>query len=438
MKRNDFSFALFLMGLFSQTQIRLIGFMDISEAFAYVAGPIFFILDFERIKRNGFGVFFLVWFLCGIGAFVSSWVNNTPFVNMARGVATPISVFCLSSVFYHFLSRDFKAYKWFFIGAAISTILSVFVFQRGYERSLGGDLEATGEAATKAVMSYSLFWFSIWGTLITIPIYMFYRKLPRWYPIVCALWFMFYGFFSAGSRSSLGMTIVTILLFIIGGKTHESMRYVKKHFVSIMLFLAILTPFVGQFYKYCAVNNYLGERAYNKYMGQTKIGEGILNILMSGRSGFFAGLRAAVDRPILGYGPWPIDEKGYYREYVRKYGDVEDLRHIDKMELQGRRERIPGHSWIVVFWTWYGALGLLCMLYIGWLLLSTLKNRMAVIPDLFGYFAFMLPTMLWGWLFSPFGSRTGMSLMFVLCVFVKSIDKGRFRLTYDEKGWIGQ
>ena len=104
-KRSSYAaWVMFLMGLFSQTQIRLIGFMDISEAFAYVAGPIFFILDLQKLRRHGFGKFLFIWFLCTVGAFVSSWVNNTPFINMMRGVAAPVSVFCLTCVFHHFLS----------------------------------------------------------------------------------------------------------------------------------------------------------------------------------------------------------------------------------------------------------------------------------------------------------------------------------------------
>ena len=430
MKKNSSVVPMFLMGLFSQTQIHLIGFMDISEAFAYVAGPIFFILDFERIKRNGFGNFFLIWFLCIVGALASSWVNNTYFQQMARGLATPVSVFCLASVFHHFLSQDFKAYKWFFLGAAISAVLCIFVFQRGFDRIVGGEI-TTGEAATEAVMSYSLFWLAIWGTWITTPVYMFYLKLPRWYPIVCALWFMIYGLFSAGSRSSLGLMVVTILLLILGGKASNTMKYVKRHFATIAMVIAVLAIGAGQFYKYCAINNYLGEDAYNKYIVQTKRGEGLMHILMAGRSGFFAGLRAAIDKPILGHGPWARDEKGYFREYVYKYGDAEDIKVIDASELRGRIGLIPGHSWVITFWNWYGILGLICMLYVGWLMLSTLKNRMAVVPELFGYFAFMLPGMLWGWFFSPFGSRTGTTLLLVLCVFVKSIERGKVRFISD-------
>ena len=424
------SWVLFLMGLFSQTQIRLIGFMDISEAFAYVAGPIFFILDLQRLRRDGFGSFLLVWFLCIVGAFVSSWVNHTPFQLMARGVATPISVFCLACVFYHFLSMDLKAVKWFFLGFALSMILCVFVFQRGADIGRGGGLES-GEVSAEAVASYALFWLALWGTWITMPVYSFYLKLPRWYPLACALWFMIYGFFSAGSRSSLAVMLITVLLLIIGDKKRKSMANVKKHIVAIVIVIAIGAPLVGQFYKYCAINNYLGDAAYEKYMGQTKRGDSIWVLLMSGRPGFFAGLRAAVDEPILGHGPWAIDEKGYWREYVYKYGDSNDLKELDSAEAKGRRARIPGHSWVVTFWNAYGILGLVCMLYVGWLMLLTLKNRMAVIPELFGYFAFTLPSTIWAWFFSGFSSRTSTTLLFVLCVFAKSIEKGRVRFVSD-------
>ncbi len=294
----------------------------------------------------------------------------------------------------------------------------------------GGALEA-GEVAVEDVVAYSLFWLALFGTWITAPVYMFYLKIPRWYSLGVAFWFMIYGFFSAQSRSSLGLTLITIILLFLGGKSRKTMESVKKRILGIGVILVICVPLVGQFYKYCALQNYLGEGAYNKYMAQTRRGDNMLSLLMSGRSGFFAGLRAAIDRPISGHGPWARDIKGYYREYVYKYGSQEEIEGVDYYRNKGFVGLLPSHSWVVSFWLSYGVLGFICMLYIGWLMFSTIKNRMAVIPELFGYFAFMIPSMIWSWLFSPFGSRTTVTLFFVLCMFAKSIEKGRIHFVSD-------
>ena len=429
-KSSYAAWVMFLMGLFSQTQIRIVGFMDISEAFAYIAGPVFFILDYQRIRRNGFGPFLLVWFLCILGAFISSWANGSHFQAMARGVATPISVFCLACVFHHFLSIDLKAYKWFFLGAALSMILCVFVFQRGADIGRAGALDV-GEVTTEQVAEYSLFWLALWGTWITMPIYMFYLNLPKWYSLACTAWIMIYGLFSAGSRSSLAMAFFTFLVILIGGKSRKSMEYLRKHLTSILIILAISSILIGKFYKYCAVHNYLGETAYQKYITQTRRGDDLLSLLMAGRTGFFAGLRAAIDKPILGHGPWARDYKGYYREFLYKYGTSEDIERIDYYENKGQVGLLPGHSWVVTFWNSYGILGLVCMLYVGWLALSTLWKRMAIVPEFFGYFAFIIPGMMWNWFFSGFSSRTATTLSFVLFLFVRAIEEGRVQFHSD-------
>ena len=87
---------------------------------------------------------------------------------------------------------------------------------------------------------------------------------------------------------------------------------------------------------------------------------------------------------------------------------------------------LPGHSYVITFWLWYGFGGLVCMLYVGWLYFSTLKNRMYVVPELYGYFAFALPSVIWAWFFSPFGTRTSSTFLMVLCLFVNAIEQRRF------------
>ncbi len=424
------SLAMFLMGLFSQTQIHLIGYLDISEAFCYVAGPICFILDWPQLRKHGFGPFLGVWFLCVLGAWISSLINNTPTVFMLRGVASPFSVFCIACVFHRILSQDLKAFKWFFLGAAISGIISVFAFQRGTGIAKAGG-ELTGDEAIENITGYSLFWLVQIGTWLVLPLQSWYLKTPKWYCVAFGLWYMLYGLFSAGSRSGLLVSALFLFLICIAGKTRESMMYMKKHFTTFMLVLFIIGPFMATSYKYLAVNGYMGEGAYEKYMKQTQGKSGLLNLLKGGRGEFFVGLAACVEKPIIGYGPWAKDRDGFLYRYIQKYGSDESLEGYNRVLKYGITPGLPSHSYVITFWLWFGILGLICMLYTGWLYFTTLKNRMHIVPELYGYFSFMLPSVAWAWFFSPFGQRTGSTLLMVLCLFTRAIEKGRFQFVSD-------
>ena len=429
-KNNGPSWAMFLMGLFSQTQIHFIGFLDISEAFSYIAGPILFAMDWPKLKKHGFGPFLGVWFLCIVGAWLSSLYNGTPTRFMFRGVASPFSVFCIACVFHHILSQDFKAFRWFFLGAAFSGVISVFAFQRGSSIAKHGEL-LTGEEAFESVTTYSLFWLVQIGTWLNLPLQSWYLKTPKWYGIAFGLWFMLYGLFSAGSRSGLLVAALFLFLICIAGKTRQSMMFMKKHFVTFMVIFLTIGPIVATFYKYAAINGYMGEGAHDKYMRQTGGKSGLLNLLKGGRGEFFVGLAACIEKPIMGYGPWARDNDGFLYRYIQENGSDESLENYNRAIKYGITPGLPSHSYVITFWLWFGILGLICMLYTGWLYFTTLKNRMHVVPELYGYFAFMLPSVAWAWFFSPFGNRTGSTLLMVLCLFTKAIDEGKFAFVSD-------
>lgn len=431
MRRNNGpSLAMFLMGLFSQTQIHLIGYLDISEAFCYVAGPICLILDWPKLRKHGFGAFLGVWFLCIIGAWMSSLCNDTPTAFMLRGIASPFSVFCIACVFHRILSQDLKSFKWFLLGAAISGIVSVFIFQRGTSIGRAGG-ELTGEEAVESVTNYSLFWLVQIGTWLVLPLQAWYLKTPKWYCIVFGLWFMLYGLFSAGSRSGLLVAALFLFLIWIAGKTRDSMMFMKKHFTTFMIVFLTIGPLMATFYKYCAVNGIAGEKAQEKYLKQTGGKSGILNLLKGGRGEFFVGLAACVERPIIGYGPWARDRDGFLYRYIKENGSDESLDDYNRALKYGFTPGLPSHSHVITFWLWFGVFGLICMLYTGWLYFSTLKNRMHIVPELYGYFAFMLPSVAWAWFFSPFGQRTASTLLMVLCLFTRAIEQGRFAFVSD-------
>lgn len=426
---SNAGWGIFLMGLLSEVQVRVIAFMDLSEFVSYILGPIFFMQDYRELKRHGFGKFLLVWFLCAVGCCVSSYVNETPFAFVVRGLGVPVSMFCLTCVFHRLLVRDFGAFKWFFLGAAISKIISVYIFQRGTSVISGGEMLSQTDAAANAI-GYSLFWFAMLKTWLELPIDMNYLKTPKWYCVSFGAFLIGFGFLSAGSRSSLGVVAFSWLLVVVADKSWRGLSFMRRHFLAVFLLMAAFAPMAAGIYKYAAVHNYLGDKQYDKYMAQTKRGSDALSLLMAGRSETFIGLFACLDKPIVGHGPWAIDRNGYVLEWLKKWGAPEDFEIMSRIVADenrvGSAHLIPGHSFVITFWLWYGVFGLICMLYVGWIYLRTLKNNLGTVPELYGYFAFALPGVLWHWAFSPFGFRTKATFLLVLCVFTWAIEKRRF------------
>lgn len=420
--RHSSKWPLFLIGLFSSTQVKIIAYMDISELFAFIFGPIFLMTDWPLLQRHGFGRFIGLLLLTMCGAGLAGYVNDSYLPNYLRGLLTPLAIICLACVFHHFLMQDFGSFKWFFLGVAISGVISIFIFQRG--SSMG--YEGTSAEATEKTLRYSLFWFIQLATWLTLPFYMYYLKVPKWYIILVSIFLLIFSVFSAGSRSSLGVLAASIFMLLIGGKNRDSMRTFRKYFWHICVLAFLALPLVMGTYKFLAVHNYLGEKAYQKYMQQTQRGTGILHVFMGGRGEFFVALSAAIKHPIIGYGYGTRDKEGVTLSYIEKWGSDDSLKDYHRYLQLGFLPPIPAHSWFANFWVWYGISGLIFMLYIGWLLFSTLRNRLHIVPELYGYFAYLIPGILWHWLFSPFGSRTSNTFLFVLMIMVKAIAEGRF------------
>lgn len=413
-----FSWPLFLMGLFSETQIMVIGSIGISELAMFIIGPIFLIWEWPLLRQKKFTPFLWLLILMFVSGAISNQYNGIPFANALRGLATPYSFLMGVVVFHHFLKGDIKKTRWFFIGLAISTIVSVFIFQRGANRFVDG-YEVSAMEAMENKMNYSLFWLHQFISAFSMPINAFYLELPKAYPIAVVVFLLFFGFVQSNNRSSLLMFGGSLFLILVGGKKVRAMQFFKKNFFLIVVGAMIAAPVANFVYKQAAVNGVLGEAARMKYEKQVGKKAGILQTLMGGRSDFFIGLTACVDQPIMGFGAWARDAKGYSMNFFAKHDATEkDLEWIRWTEERGGRT-IPSHSWVIQSWLWYGIGGLLWALYVGKLIFGTLKNCMGAIPHLYGYFALVLPAHIWNWFFSPMGARTQLAFFFTLCLFAR-------------------
>jgi hypothetical protein len=423
--------SLFIVGVFSMTQINVIGWIGISELVLFALAPILFVRNWALLKRHGFTTILWLVIFMFMGGMVANWMNQIPFHDSARGLASVYAIFAVIVCLHHFLWRNIDNMKWLLLGIAISSVVCTFVFQPGFDRYdyVSGQMLAGSEAMENR-MGYSLFWFAQLGTWTLLPIQTLYLSVPTFYVVGVMLCLTVYALLSSGSRSGFGLSILALALLLIGGKRPQSMLRVRRDFLFLCMVGFFFAGGVTAVYKVAVLHGYMGETQYHKYEQQSARGSDLLSLLIGGRTGFFAAFYAAFDKPIIGHGSWALDYKGYYRDFLDRYGTDEEVDEYMKSAV-GRGEAVdylPGHSQIMSGWTSCGIFGLIFWCYILYCCFTTLKNNLAVVPQWYGYFCLALPGTFWGVFFSPFGSRIPSVLVFVACLFAKAVRDGRMRL----------
>lgn len=424
------SFLWFIVGLGSQLQI--IASLSITEAIALFVGPFVLMKNFAQMRRDGILNYFWLSCLMVFGCIVACITNGPlPPLFIIRGLAMT-SIMAASVPFaYWMIKKDPENFKWMFIGEAISFVLCTFVFQRSVEVSINArGLE--GAAAVNGIMSGPLFWIQRLTAFFNAPAAGWYMKVPLAYSVVMPLFLAAFALLTStsGRAAALGALGSAALCFI-GGKKRSTMMKINKRF-TFYLIAAVVAVFIANVgYRMAATSGLLGEKSLKKYEQQTKQGSGVLKLLLSGRAESFAGLLACFDKPIIGWGPWAMDRKGYWLDFLHKYGDPDDYRMYYESELrQGGAGMIPCHSHITECWLWYGIFGLVIWLYVLFVFMRFLKQDCAAVPQWYFWLACSIPGTIWHIFFSPLGSRTAMQFLVVACLMERAVRKGMFRLPW--------
>lgn len=409
---------LFLIGVFSQTQIRIVGKIGLSELCMVLAAPLVLSSNWQRIKQGGLMPIVTLAFLWVVGAVISDLCNHTYFQFAMKGVAVPIVVLSSIVCIYSLLSRDLRNLRWLLLGIAISVVLSTFVLQRGRAGDYAAD---TGDIALAAesVMSYKLYWVTMSIAWLSLPITGWYQKVPIFYSVLASFGLAVLSL-KVGGRSLFAVNLLSCILILYARKNVGRMMAIRKHVFLFLLGLFALAVVMKQIYSYAAKNGYMGDYELRKYRIQTEHGSSFAHLLISGRTDFFIGLRAALDKPIIGQGSHAIDTQGYMVDIVSKYGDLGEVERASKAILTGM-VNIKAHSHVITYWMWHGIFGLLFWGYVIWTVAGTLFKRMGFFPPYYGYLAMTIPAFMWDVFFSPLSLRVNACVLMVVCVIVKKV-----------------
>lgn len=420
--------AMFLLGLFSETHVNIVGFIAISELFVFLVAPLIFMVDYHLLRRDGFMPVIILSVLSCIGCVISSIHNNTPLPLLYRGFASAYSLFAIPVVMHHFLRKDLNGLKWYLIGAAISSVITIFALRNGVEAQA---IEKTGQ--------WELSFLAHWGATLSLPLQAFYLQCPT---LITVIFFLIPPIWTivttTTGRSSILTASITLFLVLFVRRRWRNISKLKAHVFMIGMVGFFIAISLSSGYKLAAQRGLLNERAQNKYETQVKTGGSPLALLMAGRGEFFIGLLAAFDEPFWGHGPWALDKKGYYQDFLKRYGDEEDFRKYNEGQIYMARvyggtgyNRLPVHSMIVGNWVYFGILGLPYWIYILIKIFSVLRRYLDAVPQWFGVLANMIPGLVWNIFFSPLGGRTSLGLYITIIMLVTAVGRRLIPLPED-------
>ncbi len=426
---------LFLIGLGSETKTYFYGCLAFSEIVVFLIAPFILFAKYKDLRRGG--LLLPIKMIIGLMAalFVSSLVNKTAYPFVLKSFALIYGILSYCVVFSNLLRKNPKGLGWIFVGMAISSVITIVAFNPQAIVSEEGS-GYIGDAETADVIHGPLFWIQRIKAFGQIPIMGWYLQTPLAYSLVTPFVFVVFALLTTASGRSASLSVlIGGALMAIGRKKRKTMRSIGRHIFTIALLGVAIVFSYKVVYKYAASSGFLGIDAQSKYENQTKTGEGILQLLMSGRKEFFVAIPAAFNRPILGYGPHAEDTEGYYARFVAKYGAEEDYLVYQAQAYhaaaRGYRVEIPTHSHIMGAWVHYGVFGLIFYVWLLWTIYKQLRYYMDAIPQWFGYFAVVIGSYLWHIFFSPVGNRMMLGLFFATLFIAKAVGTGKIRLPMD-------
>jgi hypothetical protein len=379
-------------------QINIGGTLFASEIVLLIALPLLIISRgkklFSPMPRH-FIILALVWLFAQM---LTDVIRDTPIEDFSRGWARVVFFVTNFIAIYLLVHGSSKRMVLFIFGFAISQILSLLI--------------------NPGPLFIAFPWKFGYGTTVTYLICLltqlkFMANSPR---IVAAI-FAFIGILHIYHDSrGAGFSCFVVAIFIIARSIKpvekKQLTYKKSNnglsiLVFTVVFLICINVFT-QFYSSAVSSGLFGEDAREKYELQSR---GQFGLLLGGRAEILSSSAAIFDSPIIGHGSWAKDDK--YRAILEER--LQDLDYGKTGESYNLETGlIPSHSYLLGAWVESGFFGTFIWF---WLFTLTLKQvpllyndrlKHPVIP-LIIFFSY---NMLWGILFSPFGSTERLYVAF--------------------------
>lgn len=388
------------LGMAGGLFIRIIGYLSLLEVWLLMTVPLRLREISTVATSRGVLPFTLLWMGWMLGALVADISNATPPSLAARGFSRAFFVgfVCLSLLPRW---RDMPGrLESFLVGVPIAQVIGLKYLRSGtYTNSLG-EIDST-----------ELGWANWTNYFLAAVVTAFIARLWRTSPWACTAIAAASGVINLllGSRSAGATQLLAagLLPFFMGRWTVT--RGLGALRLGGLVVAAILASFmISVLYGQLAAGEHLGEAAREKYRRQQSAPGGLL---VGGRTEFFVGLTAALDRPIIGHGSWPEDKEDYVAKTAARFGlEIDDSR---RRRDPHTRAIIPTHSAIVGAWVDHGIMGAVFWIAIARLVVVSTPRVVRYLPDLTGLIVFNAPAALWAILFSPIQQRAANAIVIV-------------------------
>ena len=207
--------SLFIIGLFSETQIQIIGYVSISELFFLYYT--FTVLSSRRkfIFNSDIRYFLILGMLWMLSSFVTNIVRDNNIINMLKGISMPLFYISSFISLYCLLYRNLNNFKWFILGDAISGIISIYYFRASlfeYAKSVGEELSASN-------IYTSYYWPFLFALVL------FYYPQKKYFVLI-------------------SIFIFGTIFFIIGARSSVAICYLSTFLLLLYIISPILSPFI--------------------------------------------------------------------------------------------------------------------------------------------------------------------------------------------------
>lgn len=372
-KRYIFIFALMFFSFFS---FNLVGKFLLVEIFFLCILLLNVLRRKIAITTSSLKPFIGLLIFALISQIITDLALGTPTVSMIKGFS--LILFTLTNLYGISLLTKFKA-------------MDVRIALLGY--SLGG---LAGYFLQPSTYARSEIWKFGVGYPVTLTLFVLlsFTSIKRFRLLVLALLLLLSAVsLVQGARS---LALFTILPFCFLNSKKSKIKVKNSKTIWSLLIASIVTSTFILMYSNLAVNGTLGTKAQSKYLTQTTSGG---NLISNSRSELIFAAQGIIESPILGNGSYAkmnpelkmkilhfLDRNGIYYDLVslnRIYGD-----------------RIPAHSMILQWWLWFGIMGMLFPLRLGFLTIKSLR-----IPNREPVFYYLAISGMWNVLFSPYGEN---------------------------------
>lgn len=389
----------FLVGCFSTFYVNIIGRVYVGELIIFL---IYLFLPQARISlpKNIKIISNLLYFWL-ISAIISDLWNQTPLVDMIKGMTSILFLIVLLPFAYWALYDRLSRWMVFYLGTIISSQLTYYLIT---------SQTAFGSTDIWRIYSYS--------PLITgLAVYLYWKgrfKLSYITFILLGFWILFNG-----SRNVfITCSFTVIILYTID----KYLRYdiidqfaIYRHRTGTLIIVILIgLVAVDNVYESLASNGTLGEEAYKKYIKQSTSSLG----LASGRIEAIMDADLISKSPIIGYGSYAKDRTSYVRNFYIKHHIPFNPSTFDRDE-NSVENMLPRHSRIGGLWMWHGIGAGVFWIYILFLIFRTFKTGAFLIePKLIGLCIFTMMTEVWDIFFSIMSVRLPLLFLIVFLILI--------------------